>query len=107
MSFDNEIKSIKLEQCITIKIELTYCQIFLCLYSNGKAIVEIPLEAEGYLSHGLKVKEIADLYSVHRFGCWVVLWTVYRSAMGELSLYCLRGDLHGRSPDPTFGTQCL
>ena len=46
--------------------------------------MEMPLEAiEEYLSHGLK--EIADLHGVHRFGCRVVLWTPYRSAMGEQS----------------------
>ncbi|CAL8384463.1 unnamed protein product [Arctogadus glacialis] len=33
----------------------------------GRPTVEIPLEAiEGYLSHGLKVQEIADMYGVHR-----------------------------------------
>ena len=33
----------------------------------GRPTVEIPLEAiEGYLSHGRKVKEITDLYGLHR-----------------------------------------
>ncbi|CAL8255313.1 unnamed protein product [Boreogadus saida] len=33
----------------------------------GRPTVEIPLEAiEGYLSHGPKVQEIADMYGVHR-----------------------------------------
>ncbi|CAL8310476.1 unnamed protein product [Boreogadus saida] len=36
-------------------------------YRVGRPTVEIPLEAiEGYLSHCLKVQEIADMYGVHR-----------------------------------------
>ncbi|CAL8255515.1 unnamed protein product [Boreogadus saida] len=56
--FDTSVANTNISQVI---------QVLGAKHRVGRPTVEIPLEAiEGYLSHGLKVQEIADMYGVHR-----------------------------------------